>query len=39
MRFICEDGCNHEADFNEKETAVVICSECGDNMYADTNSS
>lgn len=37
MRFICEDGCGFEADYDEDETEVLDCPECGGSMYADTS--
>lgn len=33
MIFICEDCCS-EMDFDEDVNEVVICDECGGNMYA-----
>jgi Zn finger protein HypA/HybF involved in hydrogenase expression len=32
MRFICED-CDNEMDFDEDINEIIICDECGGNMY------
>jgi predicted nucleic acid-binding Zn ribbon protein len=34
MRFVCEN-CGFEMDYDEDLNEIVICEECGGNMYGD----
>ena len=34
MRFLCEE-CGFECDYDEDETEIIDCEECGCMMYAD----